>query len=112
MTIKLSDVHTISAGDTEVVSVNFANWLDSGELLTGTPTVAEVSTSDLTLADKSVNSSSYVDAHTGETVFAGQAAQFSVSGGTAGTEYQIKVTVTTDATVARTKEVIIELRVE
>lgn len=102
MPITLPQRYEISAGDTETVSVNFTDHLDAGELLSGSPTVVEVTTTDLTLGNKAVNSATYVESHTGDTVAIGAAVQFSVSGGTAYTTYRIRVTVNTDATPART----------
>ena len=39
--IILEGLPSISVGDTETVSIDFSEHLDSGELLTGTPTVIE-----------------------------------------------------------------------
>ena len=103
MAKQLSQRHTVSVGETEVVAVNYTDHLDSGELLTGTPTVAEQTTSDLTLANKAVNTATYLEAVSGDTVAIGAAVQFSALGGTAANSpYTIRVTVTTDATPART----------
>jgi hypothetical protein len=103
MPIVLPQRPAISVGDTEVVSINYTDHLDSGESLTGTPTVAEVTTTDLTLDDKAVNTATYVEADSGDTVAVGAAVQFSVAGGTAANSpYTIRVTVSTDATPART----------
>ena len=112
MTVELKQKRTISSGDTEIVSINFTDLLDSGELLTGTPTVAEQTTSDLTLGNKAVNTATYEEAQTGNTVAIGAAVQFTVSpGGSTGT-YTIRVTVSTDATPARTFERDLVLYVE
>jgi len=103
MVIALPQTFVISVGDTETVAVNFTDHLDSGELLTGTPTVVEVTTSDLTLGSKAVNTATYVESQSGDTVAIGAAVQFSVSGGTAANSpYKIRVTCSTDATPART----------
>lgn len=96
----LHEIQEISAGDTEVVSIDYGNHLDSGELLTGTPTVTEVTTSDLTLANKAVSTAALTINN--QAVAVGEAVQFSVTGQVAGTEYTIQITVSTDATVART----------
>ena len=90
----------MSAGETRMVGVSFIGELDSGELLTGTPTVAEVTTTDLTLANKVVNTAELT--LDGVTVAIGQAVQFSITGGTAGVTYQITCTCGTDATPAQT----------
>ena len=100
MVLKTGPAASVSTGDIELAALDFTDQLDPGELLTGTPTVAEQTTSDLTLADKAVNTAT-VDV-LGRTVTIGMAVQFSFKGGTAGTSYTIQVTVSTDATPART----------
>ena len=82
-------------------AVSFVNLLDSGELLTGTPTIVEVTTSDLTLSNKVVNTAQLTI--NGETVAIGQAVQFHAQGGTAGTDYDIRITATTDSSPAQTR---------
>lgn len=84
----------ITAGETRNVSIDFAGKLDSGELLTGTPTVEEVGSSALTITNKQVNATSKTI--NGRDAAAGEAVQFRVSGLVAGTSYLIKVTVSTD----------------
>ena len=101
MTVALTEQYTISVSDIETVSVNFTRHLDNAELLTGTPTVVEVTTTALTLGSKQRNTSSYVDRNN-ITVAASKAVQFTVTGGAAGVTYAIKVTVSTDAIPART----------
>lgn len=103
MPVVLDQIHTISVGETETVAVNYTAHLDSGESLTGTPTVAEQTTTDLTISNKAVNTATYTEADTGNTVAVGAAVRFSVAGGTvANSPYTIRVTVSTDATPART----------
>jgi len=103
MVLVLPQRPCISVGDTETAAINFTDHLDSGELLTGTPTAVEVTTSDLTIGSVAVNTATYVEAETGDTVAIGAAVQFSVSGGTtANSPYLIRVTVSTDASPART----------
>jgi len=99
MVVKLSDTFTISVGDTELVSVDFTQHLDEGELLTGTPTAVSPSV-DLTTANLQLNTVSYLGAD-GVTVPIGHAVQFSVTSIVAAT-YTIPVVVSTDATIART----------
>jgi hypothetical protein len=96
----LPQVPTISAGETESCAVDFTDRLDSGELLTGTPTVTEVTTADLTLGSKAVNTSALT--MFGSTVAVGAAVQFTVSGQQASSLYTLSITVSTDATPART----------
>jgi len=91
----------MSAGGTRNVAIDYTDKLDSGELLTGTPTIVEVTTNDLTLSNKVVSTGSLTIL--GATVAAGAAVQFKVVAGSGllGT-YTIRVTVSTDATVAQT----------
>jgi len=44
-----------SVGATKNVAVSFSGELDSGEKLTGTPTIVEDTTSDLTITNKTVS---------------------------------------------------------
>lgn len=97
----LEQQYDLSVSETEVVSINYSDVLDSGELLTGTPTVTEVSTANLSLANKLVSTATYVESFSGETVAVGKAVQFTVSTSTAGL-YQIRVSVATDSSPART----------
>lgn len=98
MTITLDQYGEISSGDTETVKVSFKSKLEGSELLTGTPNVAEVTTSDLTLSAGARNSAEYTDLgdQPQETVAIDQGVTFTVSGSTAGS-YLVKVTATTDA---------------
>lgn len=100
MTKSLPQIPCLSEGDVDMVAIDYTDWLDSGELLTGTPTAVEVTTEDLTLANKAVSTSSLTI--NGVTVATGKAVQFSVQGQQAGTLYTVRVTVSTDATPART----------
>ena len=102
MPITLSQDRTLSTGATRRVRINYTIDLDSGVSLTGTPTVVEVTTSDLTLDDKIVNTSTYIDRATGKTVEVGKAVTFTVAGGVANTTYRIRVTVETDSLPAET----------
>lgn len=97
--------------DSEVrnVAVSFANKLDSGELLTGTPTATEVSTTDLTISDVAVNTAALTIS--GVSVAVGEAVQFKVSGGTAGVKYKVRVTCATDSSPAQTLIVDVVFRV-
>jgi len=98
-----------AVGETNLFAVSFAGVLDSGESLTGTPTVAEQTTSDLTITDladganqATVNTAA-LTIH-GTTVAIGDALQFKVSGQkTTGSPYTLKLTVSTDSSPAQTK---------
>lgn len=98
MTIACKEQHQKSAGETLNVVVDCTDMLVSGETLTGTPTVT---CTGLTLASKAVNSGALTDPD-GDTIAIGKAVQFSVAGGTAGTRYEIDVTVSTTSTPAQT----------
>lgn len=94
MPIKLEQRPVISVGETEVVSIDYTEYLDADELLTGTPTVAEVTTTDLTLSNKVV--STEVVRILERDVAVGKAVQFKVSGQKINTQYSIRVTASTD----------------
>lgn len=102
MAIRLAQVHTVSAGSTRLVRINCTRDLDSGASLTGTPTIVEVTTTALTLANKKVNTATYVESQTGDTVAIGKALEFTVTGGTAGSTYTIRATCSTNSTPAET----------
>lgn len=92
---------TKSVSEYRNVSVSFSGKLDSGELLTGTPTVVvaspSVSPEDLILSSKIVNTSEL--AINGVTVPIGEAVQFHVTGGSvANSPYTIRIMCSTDAT--------------
>ncbi|HDZ20959.1 hypothetical protein LCGC14_0878500 [marine sediment metagenome] len=110
-------LQTMVAGTTRNIAVSFAAQLDSGELLTGTPTIVEVTSTDLTLASKAVSSA--ILTILGESVASAAAVTFSVTGASAGGGqtsgeftgyYKIKCTATTDATVAQTLSVNVYVR--
>ena len=89
----------VKVGETRSFVVAFQNQLESGELLTGTPTVT--GHADLTITNKAVNTAILtVD---GDSVAVGQAVQFSLSGQTvANSPYTVAVTAGSDATPAQT----------
>lgn len=96
-------------GEADTPVVSFARRLRTGELLTGTPTAVEQTTSALTISNVAKNAAAITVE--GETVAINQGVQFKVSGGTAGTLYTILVTCGTDATPARTVELLCRLMV-
>ena len=100
---------SFAVGDTRNGAVSFADQLDSGEVLTGTPTVEEQTTSVLTIANKAVSTAEKTI--NGETVAIGEAVQFTVSGQTSGT-YTLKITATTDSTPAQTLVRYVRFQVE
>jgi hypothetical protein len=90
-------VHEISTSETRNVAVDLAGKLDSGELLSGTPTVVEVETSELVLGSKVVNTAELTI--NGRTVAVGEAVQFTcdASSATQGQARYIDITCDTDA---------------
>ena len=82
------------------IAVSFVGKLDDGELLSGTPTVSELVTTDLTITNEGVNTAELTIS--GKSVPIGQAVQFSVAGGTAGRSYKITISVATDSTPSQT----------
>ncbi|MCP4304717.1 MAG: hypothetical protein GY788_07540 [bacterium] len=109
MTITARQLPEKAADGVGLVSVSFAPVLDTDELLIGTPTVEEVTTSDLTIDNVAV-STDFLDIN-GEAVPVGKAVRFRVSGGTAGTRYTLKVTPDTNSAPAQTIPVLLMLRV-
>lgn len=97
---EITDRRFKTVSEARNVAVDFYNMLDTGELLTGTPTVEEITTSALTLANKAINSTT--QNVNGASRAAGQVVTFKVTGGSAGVLYKIKITVSTDATPAQT----------
>jgi len=99
--IELLPSGTISAGATRLVAVDLTSELDSGVLLTGTPTVTE-STGTLTLTNKAVSTAALEI--NDKTVAIGKAVQFLVDAASAsdGTTYTIAISVGTDSTPAET----------
>jgi len=82
------------------VAIDFRGKLDDGELLTGSPTVTEVGTANLTISNQKVNTVALIIE--GQSVDIGMAVQFKVLGGNAGTNYKIRISVVTTASPAQT----------
>lgn len=83
------------AAEVRTFVVDFRHKLLAEELLSGTPTVVEVTTSDLTISEETLTVSP-LDPIGKIFIPTDQAVRFLVAGGTAGTEYTIRVTATTD----------------
>lgn len=96
MATQLPDLPPISKGAKRNVSISLDSDLALGVLLTGTPTVVELTTSALVIADQAVSSATLTIEQ--KPVIAGRAVQFSVdaAGATIGTTYRIQITVTAD----------------
>ena len=93
------ETHTKKVSEARTVAYNFEPELESGESLTGTPTI-EGSPSGLTISNVGLNSAATTIS--GRPVAANQAVMGKVSGGAAGTTYTLKVTATTDGSPAQT----------
>jgi len=102
MAVTCRQRHVLSAGETRLIRFDFTEDLEAGASLTGTPTVAELTTTALTLANKAVNTTTYVDDLSGATVAVGKAVEFTCAGGVAGTTYRVRITVSTDSTPTET----------
>ena len=101
--------HHKAVSELRNVAVDLSGLLDVGELLTGTPTVLEVTTTALTLSSKIVNTTAITV--NGTVLLIGQAVQFRVAGGLADTAYTVRITVGTNAAPAQTLVVTLYLRV-
>ena len=94
-------VPVLAVGEVRNFAVSFVGALDTGELLTGTPAVAEQNTTDLTITNKAVNTVALTI--NGQSVAIGQAVQFRVAGQlVAHSPYAIKITVGTTSSPAQT----------
>ena len=88
MNLTAPQVPIAMVGETLLGSVSFDRRLDAGELLSGPPTVAEITTADLTIDNAALTVAASVI--NGVTVAAERALQFRVSGQQAGTEYKLR----------------------
>ena len=102
-------VCTKDASEERNIAIDLRGKLEVDELLIGTPTVEEITTSDLSLSNEAVSSSELTIED--DLVPVGQAVQFKVTGGVAGKRYKIRVTVNTNANPAQTLIENIKLRV-
>lgn len=82
-------------------AVSFSGKLKTGEKLTGTPTVVEVTTTDLAIDNKAVSVA--ITEISGIDVPIGEAAKFRIAGGlVANSPYAVNVSCLTDATPPQT----------
>lgn len=82
------------ANEIRTFAVDFSLKMAAAELLTGTPTVVEATTTDLTISDIELNS--VVRTVGGSVSPVDCAVLFIVAGGTAGSTYVIRITAATD----------------
>lgn len=88
------------SNETRNAAVDFTNVLPSGISLTGTPTVTEQTTSDLTVASVALGTGSRVI--NGTTVETSKWVSFSVAGGNSGQSYTLDVSATSAESPAET----------
>ena len=88
------------ASETRNLVVKFTPVLEEDELLSGTPTITETGTSDLTISNKAISTSALTIS--GSTAIAATAVQCTVTGGTAGKLYDIKIVIGTNGSPAQT----------
>ena len=100
--------HNMSTAETLNVAVDMSGKLDGAEVMTGTPTITEVTTSNLTLSNKVVSTAELTI--NGATVAIGKALQFAVSASTTG-DYTIDLQCGTDSTPAQTLNARVNLSV-
>lgn len=101
-------IKEISSGATELVAVDMIDYLDGAELMTGTPTITEQNTTDLTLSNKVVSTAELVIDD--RTCAIGKALQFKVVGQVAGRIYVIELSCATTSSPARTASFGLQMR--
>lgn len=109
MSIEVQEVQSKAKSGARNAAVSFKGKLDSGELLTGTPTAVEMATSDLTISNVGVSTKALTI--NDSTVSIGEAVQFKVVGGIPGRIYRIRVTGPTDSTPAQSLVTIVRVKV-
>ena len=110
MSITATKIRSKSVGEHRNVSVSFLNKLDFGESLIGTPIITELTTSDLTFTDESINT--IIIRIEDMAHNPGEAVVFNVAGGIAGTTYIIQIECDTDSAITQTLRGRIRLYVE
>lgn len=110
MPIYASQQRTKTVSEVVNIALDFQDYLDDDELLSGTPTAVEVTSSDLTISSVARNSTSTTINR--RAVGANEAVTCRVSGGVAGTDYVIRITCGTDASVPQTRICSVRLSVE
>lgn len=87
---------TVPVGTEGLFSVSIDGQLDLGTQATGTPTIVESVSSDLTISSVTVSTASLTINY--DTVTVGRAIQFKAIGFVAGVRYKLVITYTTDST--------------
>ncbi len=101
MTIEAPQTYCVGLSEVCNFAVSFAGKLDSGELLTGTPTSEETSALSGVVTNLKVNTEALTIL--GETVAIGLAVQGSVSGWSKAGTYKLRVTCGTTSVPAQTR---------
>jgi hypothetical protein len=104
--ISCPQIYYVTPTEVNGIAVDMRGLLRQGEVLTGTPTITG---SGLTLSGEAVSSGPLVI--NGEAVEAAKAVVFTVTGGTDGTDYSIKVACGTSSSRTRNTHVILKVRV-
>ena len=97
--VTLSELYYVSTGDIELVLVDCADHLGT-ETISGTPTMTEITTTDLTIS--SVQATTAALTIKGRSVTAAQAVQALVQGFVAESTYNLKMTAVTHGSPSRT----------
>jgi len=110
---KAFEVYCKRETEDEVLTFDFSSRLADVELLSGTPTVVETTTTDLTITNIAVNT---VELNfDGYIIPIGKAVQCLVADGDVGTEdkvtYELTVTISTDSTPSRKLQGLADLEV-
>ena len=95
MPVECRQYPTLPVASIRNPAIDMSPQLAAGELMTGTPTVTESGSSDLTISSVAVSTTTLTIL--GDSVAAGKAIQWSMSGMVAGTEYTLIVEGDTDA---------------
>ena len=99
MSVVASQIHCKTASEVRNVFTSFLDRLEKGEKLTGTPTVT-VSPTGPTIANIAIPTADRII--NGKLVPGSASVSFTVSAGTAGTQYTFTLTATTNAANAQT----------
>lgn len=107
MATRAPQIHEMSVNETVNVALDALGKLDAGETFTGALTVTEVTTSDLTITNKAVNTAAL--SVNGVDVPIGGAIQFTVDASKVG-KYIVRFVCGTSAGQTRDGEVVIVVR--
>jgi hypothetical protein len=108
MTIKAKQVQRKSSGETMQVRISFDELLVDSDVLTGTPTAVEVTTTDLTITTVQINAAAVTIL--GKTIAIANAVTFLCAGGTAGSTYTIQTTVSTVGSSIFQREILLSVQ--